>query len=97
MCRLWQLLAREFEETFRLIWYDIVFAAEQAEQLSFVYIISVLQSHRSVARSIAGPPAIPVLKVKNSPRQPSKFPKIPVVKNITFFCIFKYIELVLAL
>jgi len=35
-------------------------------------------------RQRSGPPGIPVLKVKNPPGQPSKFPKIPVVKNTTF-------------
>jgi len=35
----------------------------------------------------AGPPGIPVLKVKNYSRQPSKFLKIPIVKSITFLYI----------
>jgi len=43
--------------------------------------------------SKTGPPRIPVLKVKNSPQQPSKFP----LSKTLHFCIFKYTGFVLAL
>jgi len=41
----------------------------------------------------SGPPGIPVLKVKNSPRLTSKFPKIFVVRNITFLVHLSILDL----
>jgi len=43
--------------------------------------------------SRSGPLGIPILKVKNSPRQLTKFPKIPVVKNITSLVYLSILDL----